>query len=101
VDAGSGFIRFAFGEDGYLDLTYGRTMFDGCGADSAVPVRIGKQPGLVNDFFEWAYVIWPATPAHPEGRYGVAASLDVDAVLALARSMEGALARLRMVEHNC
>lgn len=81
-------------------IQFGVAVFDGCGADSAVAARVGDQPALLNVNPGSADVIWPATPGHPEGRYGIGGPFTEDEVLALAGSMDVA-ARAAATDVGC
>lgn len=87
-------LRLDFGVEGYVYLAYGLAIFDGCGGDSAVPVDILGQPGLINfghvGGHPYADVIWPVAEGTAEGRYGVDATLRKQRVIAMAESMEEA-----------
>lgn len=80
-----------------LIVLFGRVGFDGCGGDNARPVMIDGKPGLVNPSsggHVWSEVIWPATPKHPEGRYGLTGTFGAKAIVKLARTMERAVAAM-------
>jgi hypothetical protein len=68
---------------------YGASAFDGCGGESARPIEIRGQPGLVLTIGhdEAAEVIWPATPDHQTGRYGIQGNLPTRQVMRLAQWM--------------
>jgi hypothetical protein len=89
-------LGLRFGESGQITLQYGVAGFDGCGGDSATPTRVGSQPAMINEAdprsgaYPYATVIWPATPDHMEGRYGISATGTGPEVLAMAESMERA-----------
>jgi hypothetical protein len=74
---------------GELLFQFGASAFDGCGGDSAHPVEIRDQPGLVLTMGhdEASEVIWPATPEHQTGRYGIQGNLPTRQILRLARWM--------------
>ena len=96
-------LTLRFGTGGILHLQYGVALFDGCGADAAHATTIRGRRALVYTAPRgpWTEVIWPATPAHPEGRYGVAGTLTLPQAVAMAESMEAARARLQRVEVGC
>jgi hypothetical protein len=102
--AGSAQLDIRRGPRKILIVQFGRAGFDGCGGDSAVPVTIGRQPGMANeskgadgsDRYVWSSVIWPATRKNLMGRYGLSGTFTKKAIVEMARSMERA--RVAMME---
>ena len=99
---GSAQLDLRKGRKQILIVQFGRVGFDGCGADAARPVTIRGKPGLVNGSFgppvgvgPWSEVIWPATPEHPEGRYGLSGTFTTKEIVKLARTMERARAEMK------
>jgi len=71
-------------------LQYGHAVFDGCGADTARPSRVGRYPALLMTIqagSPYASIIWPATPKHPEGWYGITGGFTGPEIRRLAASM--------------
>jgi len=96
-------LRLRFGAHGILDLQYGLSLFDGCGADAARRATVGGRPALASTSSQatWTELIWPATPGHPEGVYGVAGTFSLREALALARSMARARVNGRRITAGC
>jgi hypothetical protein len=69
--------------NGEFLFQFGAAVFDGCGALFAHPIEIRGHPALING----PEVIWPATPSHPTGKYGVRGPLPPREIVALAESM--------------
>jgi hypothetical protein len=86
------FLQLEWPDKRHLFLQYGVALFDGCGGDTAKPVQIGNQPGMiyVSPGHRWSDLIWPATRKHLQGVYGLAGSFTREGILRLARSMERA-----------
>ena len=83
-------LHLEFGSHEHLYLQYGVATFDGCGADTARQTTVLGQPAMYSSSGRppWTELIWPATPKHPEGRYGVTGNLTLRRALAMAESME-------------
>src|SRR5205807_6460533 len=68
-------LDLARGARKHLIIEYGTAVFDGCGGDEARAVRVAGGPAMLNSSHEpsgpWSEVIWPATPHHLLGRYGL------------------------------
>lgn len=91
-----------------LIVEWGRSGFDGCGGDRAIPTRVGNQPALLNISLVkppsnyWSTVIWPATPGDRSGRYGLTGDFEPFQLINLAESMEAArLEALRERSGGC
>jgi hypothetical protein len=82
-------LHLVYGVKKHVYIQYGLGIFDGCGDESARDVRVGTMPAALTESHSagWSELIWPATTAHPEGRYGLAGSLSARRVLRMARSM--------------
>jgi hypothetical protein len=68
---------------GEFHFQFGAAEFDGCGAAFAHRTEVRGHPALVSR----SAVIWPATPNHPTGTYGIEAPLPPREILAMADSM--------------
>jgi hypothetical protein len=79
-------LTLSSAQDRQIILMYGRSGFDGCGADPR-PIDILGHPGLLNSHDEWTDVIWPVRDGAHEGRYGVMGQLPRRQLIALAESM--------------
>jgi hypothetical protein len=82
-------LQLVFGAGGHLIIQYGVAVFEGRGGDDAVPTKVGGMDALIYQSPDllWTELIWPATPDHPEGKYGLSGTLPRSVILALARSM--------------
>jgi hypothetical protein len=82
-------LNLVFDSDKSLSIDYGVGLFDGCGADSAKRVSVRGQPGLIlsDRSHTTTQLIWPATRKHPQGLYGLNASVTPSQALAIAESM--------------
>jgi len=92
-DAGvSAMLHLEFGSREHLYLQYGVATYDGCGADSAKTTTVLGRPAMYNSSRQalWTELIWPATPKHPEGRYGLTGNVTLRQARAMADSMERA-----------
>jgi hypothetical protein len=86
----SAILELRFGK-GQLYFMYGTALFDGCGAGSARPLNLEGVPALIQKATVggavWTVLIWPATPAHPQGEAGLGGNISPQQAKSLARSM--------------
>jgi hypothetical protein len=74
-----------------LLIQFGRSWFTlGCGGVEGDPIQVGESPALLGRFESNRQVIWPATPARPEGVFGVYGRLPTRTLLAIAEEIEAA-----------
>ena len=69
-------------------LQYGVATFDGCGRDAAHPTTVLDRPALYSRHPGQTTLIWPATPGHPDGRFGITAAENLNTVIRWAEEME-------------
>ena len=98
-------LHLVFGIKKHLYIAYGVVGWDGCGPIDPKVVTIGNQRGLMKTYppHIWSQVVWPATPSHVRGAYGIYGSVTGAHILRMARSMERARVELlrRLGHHNC
>jgi hypothetical protein len=75
-------------------IQYGVAGLDGCAPEHSVPVKVSGQPGRLRvsadpggSSRKWVELVWPATPKHPDGLFGLFGWLSPRAVLTMAESM--------------
>jgi hypothetical protein len=88
-------LKLSLPGDDTLIIQYGRSGFDGCGPADPQVVHINGQPGILDNYHldrgsPYPTVIWPATPDHLVGRYGLTGSFSFRRLLGMARSMQAA-----------
>ena len=96
--APSRMLSLVFGKDKHLLIEYGSATFDGCGpGPDARNVHVAGVPAVIEGHRYgsswWTQLIWPATLAHPLGRYGLSGSLPPGRMLRMAQSMQTSSAR--------
>jgi hypothetical protein len=70
----------SYGDDVSLSL--------GCGGvGDPEPIDIGGPPAVYDELKPTRAIVWPATPKHAVGRFGVSGDLSAESVEAIARSM--------------
>jgi len=97
-------LQLVYGTKKHVNIQFGSATFDGCGTEGARAVRVGNMPGALiatqHRSGWWTELIWPATTAHPFGRYGLTGSLSPGRMLRMARSVPPTRP-LAEVSHNC
>ena len=97
-------LELVYGTKKHVNIQFGSATFDGCGTEGARAVRVGNMPGALiatqHRSGWWTELIWPATTAHPFGRYGLTGSLSPGRMLRMARSVPPTRP-LAEVSHNC
>jgi hypothetical protein len=74
-----------------LIVEYGQAGFDGCGPTHPQRVSIGDHRGVMQVHkrgkHPYTTVVWPATPQHPVGTYGLSGNFSASELLRFARAM--------------
>jgi hypothetical protein len=86
-------LAFGPGDGRAMLLQYGLGAFDGCGGDTAEPVDILGQRGLIDGErggYPWTTLIWPVAEGTLEGRYGIHGGFSKSQAITMAESMERA-----------
>jgi hypothetical protein len=87
-------LFLAVPDRGTMLIQWGSAGFDGCGGDTAKPVRIGGDRGLIlihrYKRLINAQIIWPARKGSIEGTYGISGQFRRGRIVALAESMSPA-----------
>lgn len=85
---GYGFLAWRAPDGRRVTATYGSATLHRCGGGPPQVVEIGSERGLSYSHGPRVTVVWPASPKHGTGSYGLQGKWDLTQLLAWARAMQ-------------